>query len=127
MCRDLYSFQNEIVQTTDTSTVLDKDQLRDITMDDPELMREILEALLADTSQQLGLLEAAIREQNTTECMRLAHYSKGACANVGANRAAGMLKHIERKAADGEFSECGQALASLVREMELLRTEGTAL
>ena len=116
-----------MVQTADTNTVLDKNQLRDITMDDPELMREILAALLADTSQQIGLLEAAIREQNTAQCMRLAHYSKGACANVGANRAAGMFKHIERKAADGEFSECGQSLASLAREMELLRSESEAL
>jgi len=72
-------------------------------MDDPELMREILAALLADTSQQMGLLDAAIRAQNVTQCMRLAHYSKGACANVGANRAAGMFKQIESKAAGGEF------------------------
>jgi HPt (histidine-containing phosphotransfer) domain-containing protein len=115
------------VQATDTNTVLDKNQLRDITMDDPELMREILAALLADTSQQMGLLDAAIRAQNVTQCMRLAHYSKGACANVGANRAAGMFKQIESKAAGGEFSECGESLASLVREMDLLRNESAAL
>ena len=54
------------MQATDTNTVLDKNQLRDITMDDPELMREILAALLADTSQQMGLLDAAIRAQNVT-------------------------------------------------------------
>jgi HPt (histidine-containing phosphotransfer) domain-containing protein len=115
------------VQVTDTSAILDKNQLRDVTMDDPELMREILAALLADTSQQLGLLEAAIRAENMTQCMRLAHYSKGACANVGANRAAGMFKHIETKAADGEFSECGESLASLVLEMDLLRYESETL
>ena len=116
-----------MVQATDTYTVLDKNQLRDITMDDPELMREILAALLADTSQQMGLLEAAIRAQNTAQCMRLAHYSKGACANVGANRAAGMFKQIEKKAADGQFPECVESLASLVREMDLLRNESAAL
>ena len=96
-------------------------------MDDPELMREILAALLADTSQQMGLLDAAIRAQNVTQCMRLAHYSKGACANVGANRAAGMFKQIESRAADGEFSGCVESLASLVREMDLLRNESAAL
>jgi len=115
------------VQATDTNTVLDKSQLRDITMDDPELMREVLAALLADTSQQMGLLEAAIRAQNVAQCMRLAHYSKGACANVGANRAAGMFKQIEKKAAGGEFSECGESLVSLVREMDLLRDESASL
>jgi len=115
------------VQATDTNTILDLSQLRDITMDDPELMREILAELLADTSQQMGLLETAIRAQNTAQCMRLAHYSKGACANVGANRAAGMFKLIESKAAGGEFSECVESLASLVREMDLLRNESAAL
>ena len=115
------------MQATDTDTVLDKNQLSEVTMDDPELMREIVAALLADTSRQIGFLDAAIREQNVAQCMRLAHYSKGACANVGANRAAGMFTQIERKAADGEFSECGQSLASLAREMDLLRTESAAL
>jgi HPt (histidine-containing phosphotransfer) domain-containing protein len=115
------------VQATDANTILDLSQLRDITMDDADLMREILAALLADTSQQMCLLEAAIRAENTAQCMRLAHYSKGACANVGANRAAGMFKQIESKAADGAFSECGESLASLVREMDLLRNESAAL
>ncbi len=96
-------------------------------MDDPELMREILAELLADTSQQMGLLETAIRAQNTAQCMRLAHYSKGACASVGAKRAAGMFKQIESKAAGGDFSECGESLASLAYEMDLLRNETAAL
>jgi HPt (histidine-containing phosphotransfer) domain-containing protein len=96
-------------------------------MDDPELMREILEALLVDTSSQMGLLEVAIREQDSTKCMRLAHYSKGACANVGANRAADILKSIEHKAADGKFTDCVESLASLVREMDLLRGESATL
>jgi HPt (histidine-containing phosphotransfer) domain-containing protein len=96
-------------------------------MDDPELMREIMEALLADTSNQMGLLETAIRAQDSKQCIRLAHYSKGACANVGANRAADILKSIEHKAADGEFSNCVESLASLVREMDLLRSESATL
>jgi HPt (histidine-containing phosphotransfer) domain-containing protein len=96
-------------------------------MDDPELMREIMDALLADTSNQMGLLEAAIRDQDSKKCVRLAHYSKGACANVGANRAADILKKIEHKAADGEFSVCVESLASLLREIDLLRSESATL
>jgi len=96
-------------------------------MDDPELMREVMAALLADTSHQMVLLEAAIRDQNTAQCMRLAHYSKGACANVGANRAAGMFKQIETDAKAGQFSGCGESLASLIREMDLLRGESASL
>ena len=55
--------------------------------------------------------------------MRLAHYSKGACANVGAFRAATLLKDMERQAAARSFTACAESLATLSREIELLRAE----
>lgn len=85
-------------------------------------MREILAALIDDTSRQIPLLDSAIREENSQKCMRLAHYSKGACANVGANAAATLLKHIEHEAGKGQFPECGLSLAALTLEIERLRT-----
>ena len=106
---------------------LDRDQLRDVTLDDEVLMREILSALIDDTSRQMRLLEAAIREQDATRCMHLAHYSKGACANVGANAAADILKDIERRAANSEFNECSAALDRLAQEVEALRSAAGSL
>lgn len=111
------------MQSIDTNIVLDRRQLRDVTMDDEELMREILSALIDDTSRQIQLLDQAIREQNPQKCLRLAHYSKGACANVGANRAAELLKQIERSAAASQFQECGESLGMLVQEVDRLRAE----
>jgi len=109
---------------TDT---LDRDQLRDVTLDDEALMREILAALIDDTSRQMKLLNAAIAEQDVTRCMRLAHYSKGACANVGANSAAAILKEIEVKAASANFADCSLGLVRLVHEMDLLRSAAVEL
>jgi HPt (histidine-containing phosphotransfer) domain-containing protein len=109
------------VQVIDSTTVLDRDQLRDITLDDEELMREILTALIDDTSRQILLLDAAIREKDPQKCVRLAHYSKGACANVGAFAAATLLKHIEHEASHGQFPECGTSLAALGIELDRLR------
>jgi HPt (histidine-containing phosphotransfer) domain-containing protein len=107
--------------------VLDRDQLRDITLDDPGLMREIVSALIDDTSRQMELLQLAIREKDTEKCMRLAHYSKGACANVGANSAAAACTLIEQKASQGEFEACSSSLAGLAREVERLRVESEKL
>jgi len=115
------------VELREQTAVLDRDQLREVTLDDDELMREILAALVDDTKRQMVLLDAAIREQDVTRCMRLAHYSKGACANVGARSAATLLKEIETKAADRNFPECEAALARLAQEVDLLRSEATAL
>ena len=103
--------------------VLDREQLRDVTLDDEDLMREILSALIDDTSRQMQLLEAAVREADSQRCMRLAHYSKGACANVGANAAAAVLTQIELQAAGREFHLCQASLASLAAEIERLRFE----
>jgi HPt (histidine-containing phosphotransfer) domain-containing protein len=107
--------------------VLDIQQLKDITLDDEELMREVLSALIEDTSRQLVLLDKAIRHQDTTGCMRLAHYSKGACANVGANRAAAALKQLEQDASRSAFGECSASMRFLVEELENLRHEAAVL
>jgi HPt (histidine-containing phosphotransfer) domain-containing protein len=115
------------VQVIDTSVTLDKQQLRDVTLDDPDLMQEILAALVDDTSQQVQLLEDAIRARDAERCMRLAHYSKGACANVGAISAAALLKHIETRASARQFQECTEALVALAQQINLLRQEATTL
>jgi HPt (histidine-containing phosphotransfer) domain-containing protein len=115
------------VQTSEIVSVLDRDQLREVTLDDEELMREVLAALVDDTGRQIPLLASAIREQNSEKCMHLAHYSKGACANVGASAAAAVLKTLERQAARGDFPNCGESLAALVLEVDRLRTEANAI
>jgi len=90
-------------------------------------MREILLALIDDTSRQVPLLAAAIREEDSQRCVRLVHYSKGACANVGACAAAAVLKTMERQAAARQFSACSESLAALVSEMDRLRLEVESL
>ena len=99
------------------------EQLRDITLDDEELMREILLALIDDTSRQIPLLASAIRDQDAPRCARLAHYSKGACANVGASAAADVLKTMARQATGRQFGACSESLAALISEMDRLRVE----
>ncbi|HLI86464.1 MAG TPA: Hpt domain-containing protein [Bryobacteraceae bacterium] len=111
----------------DTTTVLDLEQLREVTLDDEALMREVLQALVDDTRRQMLLLDAAIREQDATRCVRLAHYSKGACANVGARSAAEILKEIETKAANRDFPECQTALNRLAKQVDLIHSEAVSL
>jgi len=96
-------------------------------MDDRDLMRDIVAALLEDTSQQVALIENAIRTQDGQSCVRLAHYSKGACANVGANRAAGLFRRLESEAKQSEFARCGESLAALTGELDALRVASLSL
>ena len=117
----LHTRENRNVPTIDSDTVLDREQLRAVTLDDAQLMRDIVWALVEDTSRQIGLLQTAIRDQDAHRCARLAQYSKGACTNLGANAAAAALRGIERGAASGRFRECEISLNTLSREVERLR------
>jgi len=115
------------VYVSDPSLVLDRNQLRNITLDDEELMREVLTTLIDDTGRQLALLSYAITREDSQACSRLAHYSKGACANVGANRAAAALTQIEAGASRHDFALCAVALQTLEAELDRLRREAAAL
>jgi len=111
------------VEISDTTLVLDRAQLREVTLEDEELMRQILAALIEDTVLQMPLLDMAIRSTDGEQCARLAHYCKGACANVGANAAATVLAELERQAKAGAMLECGRQLAALAAEVDRLRAE----
>ena len=113
--------QTGIVGVSEITPVLDVEQLREVSLADEDLMRELLAALIADTEKQLPLLHLAIRNTDGQQCARLAHYCKGACANVGAQAAATVLAALERNAKDGAMEECSQQLAALGRELDRLR------
>jgi HPt (histidine-containing phosphotransfer) domain-containing protein len=97
-------------------------QLREVTLEDEDLMRELLAALIEDTERQMPLLVLAIRNTDGQQCARLAHYCKGACSNVGANAVATVLAELERSAKQGAMEECSRQLDVLATEVDRLRT-----
>ena len=105
------------------TVVLDREQLREVTLEDEDLMRQLLAALIEDTERQMPLLEKAIRDTDIEQCARLAHYCKGACANVGAKAAAEVLARLERNAKVGDMGECSTQLLALAQEVDRLRAE----
>ena len=113
--------------TAEVSTVLDRAQLRNITMDDDCLAREIVVALVDDASRQITLLHDAIRQGRADECVRLAHSARGACGNVGAASLAALFSSLESEAQRGDLSRCGEKIRHLAVELEKLREEATTI
>lgn len=109
------------------TTVLDFDQLRNVCMEDEDLMRELVTSLIDDAAKQMAGLEEAVEHADSTRCARLAHYVKGACANVGAVSMANILKSIERSAGMGDFGACRSSLANLAAELRKLSTQAATL
>ncbi|HTT64464.1 MAG TPA: Hpt domain-containing protein [Bryobacteraceae bacterium] len=108
-------------------TVLDLDQLRDVCMEDHELMREVVTAVIEDAHAHIPEIRQAVESADRTRCARLAHYVKGACANAGARSMAAILKSIEHHADAGDFSACRDSLANLAVELERLSSEAAAI
>ena len=107
--------------------VLDLDQLRDVCMEDAELMREVATSLIDDTASHMPELAEAVEHADTSRCVRLAHYFKGACANVGAASMAALLKTIELDAKAGDFGACQASLTSLAAELQKFSAEAASL
>jgi len=107
--------------------VLDMDQLRDVCMEDQELMRELVTALIDDAKAHIPVLEKAVESADATNCARLAHYVRGACANVGAVSMATILKSIERSAVAGDFDACRTSLSNLALELQKFSSEAKSI
>jgi HPt (histidine-containing phosphotransfer) domain-containing protein len=110
-----------------TDVVFDIDQLRNVCMEDSELMREVVTALIDDATTQLPALNDAVEQSDAARSARLAHYVKGACANVGAVSMAALLKQIENNAKAGDFDACRASLSSLTAEFRKFSSEAATL
>ena len=102
-------------------SVLDIAQLENVTMNDADLMREVVGALLSDACRQIESLEQALERADTRECKRLAHGLVGACGNVGAVCLAAVSSSLEQYAAAGDVDLCRSSIERLSFEVERLR------
>jgi len=110
-----------------TDVVFDIDQLRNVCMEDSELMRDLVTALIDDAAKQISALSDAVDHADANQCARLAHYVKGACANVGAVSMAVLLKQIENNAKAGDFDACRHSLSNLTDEFRKFSSEAATL
>ena len=115
------------MRTTKTDVALDLEQLSYATLEDPVLMREIVQALIDDLGRQAGLLHTAVAEEDASRTVRLARHSARACQNVGAHRATATLRSIEQIAGIGELAGCSDLLFVLRAEIETLEAEAARL
>jgi HPt (histidine-containing phosphotransfer) domain-containing protein len=107
--------------------VLDVSQLRNITLNDESLMREVIHSLLGDAFAKIGEIESAIAAGRASHCVQLSHSASGACANVGALSMARLFAAVERHAAKDEVERCRPLIGRLRRELEKLRAAATAI
>jgi HPt (histidine-containing phosphotransfer) domain-containing protein len=107
--------------------VLDRSQLRNVTLNDEALMREVVLALVREASLQIQELHRAVERADAPACVRVAHSAQGACGNVGAESMAALFYSVERHARIGDLSKCRSSVEDLSVELEKLRFEVSSI
>ncbi len=94
------------------------ERLHQISDADSEFEWELLNMLAADVEEQLVALQTAIDQQDAEKLKHLAHYIKGAAANVGVNSISSIAHNMEESALDHQFTNAGQLLLALTDQQQ---------
>jgi peroxiredoxin len=104
-CHYRHSETGLAMRPSNSTAVLDHEQLSDACMDDQALMRELVASLIDDTTLQLIALHNAIEHDDRGECQRVAHYVKGGLRQP--RRGFHGFRTAEHRAASSPGGLCG--------------------
>lgn len=83
---------------------IDRERLHQICDGDREFELELLQMLAVDVTEQLPILLEAIEQQSVNELKNLAHYLKGATANLGITSMSSIAQQLEEAALNNNFA-----------------------
>jgi signal transduction histidine kinase/DNA-binding response OmpR family regulator len=95
--------------------LIDIDQLRDVTDNEPDRMRRLIDIYLTQATPMLDELNAAIQINSSGEVGRLAHKLVGSSISCGVQAFTQPLRELERLSREGDLSEAN-ALFNDVRQ-----------
>jgi HPt (histidine-containing phosphotransfer) domain-containing protein len=98
--------------------LVDLEQLREVTSQDTEEMREFVDLYLQQTAAEIVALQAAISAGCTRDVERLAHGCAGASMNRGMVALAPLFKELEHAAREGRLTDGAQWGATIAETFE---------
>lgn len=96
------------------STLVDSHRLRTASLNDPELMSQLVAVFLDDAGRQLLHLQRAVEAADAAAATAAAHRIGGAAGNLGADGLYEACRRLETRARDG----CSDELREQAREVE---------
>ncbi|MBT9311820.1 Hpt domain-containing protein [Leptothoe kymatousa] len=97
----------------------DLEQLEQLAGGDKAFEKELLNMFVEDVGNSINQLAAAISADDVANAREVAHYIKGASANVGAVGMSQTAAQIEKKAKSGSL----QGAPSSLRQLQTLQKE----
>lgn len=90
--------------------------LRALSPDDPNFLRELIDIYLEDSPKRLAEIEAALAQQDGPTLIRAAHTIKGSSGNFGATQLARLALEVESHGKAGRLADAAAALPRLKEE-----------
>jgi HPt (histidine-containing phosphotransfer) domain-containing protein len=87
----------------------------------PDLVGELIELYLTDTTARLAELRAALNAPDAAAARRNLHSLKGSSANLGVRGMAGLCSRLEDQLGDGANEDARATLAQLEVEFECVQ------
>jgi HPt (histidine-containing phosphotransfer) domain-containing protein len=109
-----------ITDPTTQPLVINWDRLHQISDGDGEFEVELLHMLAEDVTEQILALQAAVVDHDPAALKHLAHYLKGATANLGLTVMSGLALQLEECAATEQYEEAAQLVAAFQQQQHQL-------
>jgi HPt (histidine-containing phosphotransfer) domain-containing protein len=96
--------------------------LRDLSPDDPNFLRELIDMFVQDVPTRLAEIEQALAKKDAVLLTRAAHTIKGSGSNFGAAGLAKISLAMEHQGRQADFAGAAAALPALKAEFALVAT-----
>ena len=100
---------------------VDLERLREVTGQDEQEMRELVDLYLQQTAAEIAELQAAISAGSTRDVERLAHGCAGASMNCGMVGIAPLFKELEHAAREDRLADGAQWCAAIAEAFERIK------
>jgi PAS domain S-box-containing protein len=107
--------------------LLDIDQLRDVTDNEPDRMQQLIDLYLAQAVPMLDGLKEAIRISSSSEVARIAHKLVGSSLSCGVDALTQPLRELERLGQEGDLSGADALFDEVRRKFPRVRSALTQL
>ncbi len=105
---------------TDDVQIFNQVEFRERMMDDPDLMREVIQAMIEDTPLQMNLLRQSFNSGDLQAAGRAGHKIKGGAANVCCNEFCRLALCVERAGKEADGIQLEQAITDLENSWQSL-------
>jgi HPt (histidine-containing phosphotransfer) domain-containing protein len=109
-----------ITDPTSQPLAINWDRLHQISDGDGEFEIELLQMLAEDLQEQMLSLTAAVADRDNAALKHLAHYLKGATANLGLTVMSGLALKLEGTAATEQYEEAAQLVTAFQNQQDRL-------